>query len=649
MESKCVNNLRVLSLYEIEKAKSGHSGIALSCAPILYSLYANVMNYSPKDDKNIFRDRFVMSAGHGSSALYATLCMFGFDISVEDLKNFRQLGSITSGHPEFNKTSGIDCSTGPLGEGIGCAVGMAIASKYFCNQFNKNDIKLFDNTIFCLVGDGCLMEGLSYEATSLAGTLNLDNLVLIYDYNKRTIDGELEIASVENIKKRFEAINFDVFEVQDGNSVDEITKNLFLAKKSDKPSIVVVNTVLGYASEFENQSVAHGKVFSMQEIEFVKQKLNINVAPFEMLEDVKSYVQTCKEKTQTRFLNQMQLVDDYRKKYPTDYARLLSYLNFEQNDKAVQDIKNFRSDSCDFRDINQEIFSAFRVENLIGGCADVEFSTKMFNKFDEFLSATNYGGKRINYGVREHAMGAISNGICLFGGMMSYASCFLAFSDFLKPSLRMSCFMNLPVLYVFTHDSFLIGQDGPSHQPVEQLVSLRSTPNLLVFRPYNDTEIKSAYIHFLKSKQPCCLVLNKLKYIFEHTDIDNALKGGYVLKKYDGKQKITLVASGYDVSLALDVAKKLQKENIGAKVVSMPCCELFDAQDEKYIKSVLNKNSKIFAIESGSSLGLQKYIQKGFSFGLDNFGEGGTPEQLAKKFGFTSENIKEKILKFLKK
>lgn len=649
MESKCVNNLRVLSLYEIEKAKSGHSGIALSCAPILYSLYANVMNYSPSDDKNILRDRFVMSAGHGSSALYATLHMFGFDISLDDLKKFRQLGSITSGHPEFNKTSGVDCSTGPLGEGVGCAVGMAIASKYYGACFNKPDIKLVDSTIFCLVGDGCLMEGVSYEATNLAGSLNLDNLVLIYDYNKRTIDGGLEIASIENVKKRFEAINFDVFEVQDGNSVDEITKNLLLAKKSNKPSIVIVNTILGYASEFENQSIVHGKVLSMEQIEFVKNKLNINVTPFEILDDVKTYVQNCKEKIQARFENKMQLLSDYSQKYPVDYARLLSFLNFEFCDKAIQDIKNFKSDTNNIRDLNQDIFSAFRVENLIGGCADVEFSTKMYNKFDEFFSAKNYSGKRINYGVREHAMGSISNGICLFGGMMSYASCFLAFSDFLKPAVRMSCFMNLPVLYVFTHDSFLIGQDGPSHQPTEQIVSLRSTPNLFVFRPYNCTEIKCAYIHFLKSKQPTCLLVNKSEYSFERTELENAFKGGYVLKKFDGKQKIILVASGSEVSLALEVAKKLQQQNIGAKVVSMPCCELFDGQDEKYKKSVLNKNAKIFAIESGSSLGLSKYVNKGVSFGIDCFGESGTEEQLAQKFGFTSEQIAQKIMKFLEK
>ncbi len=650
MESKCVNNLRVLSLYEIEKAKSGHPGIALSSAPILYSLYANVMNYSPNDEKNIFRDRFVMSAGHGSSLLYATLHMFGFDISLDDLKKFRQLGSITCGHPEFNKTCGVDCSTGPLGEGIGCAVGMAISAKYFKQNFNKKDIELFDNTIYCLVGDGCLMEGISYEATSLAGALKLDNLVLIYDCNKRTIDGKLNITSKENIKKRFESINFDVFEVDDGNSVDEITQKLILAKKSKKPSIVIVNTVLGFGSEYADQSIVHGKPLNLQEIEFVKNALNINASCFEVLEDVKQYIIQCKEKIKTRFDNQMQLLSDYQQKYPSDYARLLNFLNFDFNLKAIKDLKNYTAQpELLMKDLNQDIFSSFRVENLIGGCADVECSTKVFNRFDDCFSSKNYAGKRINFGVREHAMGAIVNGICLFGGMMAYGSCFLAFMDFLKPALRMGCLMNLPFLYVFSHDSFWAGEDGPSHQPVEQIVSLRATPNLTVFRAYNDAELKAGYIHFLQTKQPTCLLFSKQKYSYLSTKIDDALKGAYVVKKFDGQNMITIIASGNDVALSLDVAEKLSEQNIGVKVVSMPSTEIFDQQDAKYIKGIISKSSKVFTIESGSSLGLSKYVKKGLSFGLDNFGESASGKQLAKKFGFTSEDISSKILKFIKK
>ncbi len=649
MDNKCVNNLRLLSLYEIEKARSGHPGIALSCAPILYSLYANVMTYSPADDKNIFRDRFVFSAGHGSSLLYATLHMFGFDISQEDLKHFRRLGSVTSGHPEFNKTSGVDCSTGPLGEGVGNAVGMAISEKFYESNFNKPDIKLFDSTIFCLVGDGCLMEGVSYEATNLAGALNLNNLVLIYDCNKRTIDGSIDITWVENVKQRFEAINFEVYEVEDGNDVDEITLKLMQAKKSSKPSIVIVNTILGYASEFADDSFVHGNYLSLTQIEHVKQNLNLQVSPFEVLEEVKTHVSLLKEATLSRFENQMQLVKDYQTKYASDYDKLLNFLNFNFNQKAVTELENFVANkTLPMRDLNQEIFSAFRVPNLVGGCADVETSTKMFNKFDEHFSKDSFSGKRINFGVREHAMGAIANGICLFGGMMSYASCFLAFVDFLKPAIRMSCLMNLPVLYVFTHDNYFYGENGPTHQPVEQIVSLRATPNLSVFRAYNDAELKACYTYFLQCKKPTCLLFSRAKYDYLTTQVKDALKGGYVLKKFEGKRKITLIATGSDVYNALKVAEILSKHNIGTKVVSMPCVELFEQQDETYKKSVIGKHAKVFTLESGSRYGLEKFVHNGINFSIDKFGESATSDELQAFYNLKSEQIAQEIINWLK-
>ena len=328
MEKLTVNNLRLLSLYEIENANSGHPGISLSSAPILYSLYGNIMNYSTQDDKNIFRDRFVFSAGHGSSVLYATLHLFGFDVSADDLKHFRKLGSITTGHPEYNKTAGVDCSTGALGQGLANAVGMAIAEKYFEATFNKPDIKLFDSKIYCLVGDGCLMEGISYEANSIAGNLNLDNLVVIYDCNKRTIDGNIDITWTEDIKKRFEAVNFDVFEVLDGNDSNEITQQILKAKTSKKPALVIVNTILGFGSELADNSLVHSKPLSLEQIEVVKQNLNIDVQPFEILEQVKTHVELLKEQTKNRFQNQMLLLEDYKQKYPKDYEALLNFLNY---------------------------------------------------------------------------------------------------------------------------------------------------------------------------------------------------------------------------------------------------------------------------------------------------------------------------------
>lgn len=648
MENQIVNNLRVLSLYEIEKAKSGHPGIALSSAPILYSLYANIMTYNPLDDKNIFRDRFVMSAGHGSSLLYATLHTFGFDLTMDDLKNFRKLNSKTPGHPEVNKTSGVDCSTGPLGQGVANAVGMALAGKYYQANFNKTDIKLFDNKIYCLVGDGCLMEGISYETTSLAGNLCLDNLVLVYDCNRRTIDGSIDITWTEDVKKRFKAIDFEIFEVLDGNSVEEITQNLLKAKNSQKPSIVIVNTILGYGSEFADKSVVHGKPLDLKQIEVVKQNLNINVGPFEILDSVKEYLLSIKQDIKARFDNQMQLLNDYKAKYPKDYEKLLNFLNYGFNEKAEKHIKNF---SCDenqsIRDINHEVFSCFRMDNFLGGSADVESSTKVFNKFDDLLQRGNFKGKRVCYGIREHAMAGISNGITLFGGLMAYASCFFSFVDYLKPSLRMSALMNLPVLYVFTHDSYLTGEDGPTHQPIEQLVSLRAVPNLAVFRCYNLDELKSAYLYFLSTKKPTAIVISRAKYKMISSSVKEANCGGYVLKKFGEKPKIVIVATGSEVALALETAQIISQNGLGVKVVSMPCVDVFDLQDEKYKQKVLPKKSSVFTLEAGSKYGLSRFVKNGFAIGLDNFGESACAEQLNEFFDLLPEKLAKRIMDFV--
>ncbi|MBQ0017336.1 MAG: transketolase [Clostridiales bacterium] len=648
MDKKCVDNLRILALNEIENAKSGHPGVALSAAPIFYSLYANVMNYDIFDDKFILRDRFVNSAGHSSSINYATLHAFGFDVKTEDLKKFRQLGSITPGHPEFNKTSGIDCSTGPLGQGVANAVGMAIAGKFFAEKFNKSDIKLFDNKIYCFVGDGCLMEGISYEALNIAGNLKLDNLILIYDCNKRTIDGALDIASSEDVKKRFEAIGFETFEVKDGNNVDEITSNILKAKECQNPSIVIVNTKLGFASEFEDDSKVHGNPLNKEQIEYVKKKLEIEAKDFEILPEVKQYLDEIKLNIQKRVKNQRELLKDYQKKYPKDYEKLLEFLNFDENKDAVQKVKNFEVNKFQsMREINHDIFNSFKLENMLGGSADVEASTKMVNSSFEIFSSKNYCGQKICYGIREHAMAGISNGICLFGGTLCYACCFLPFMDYLKPSLRMTMLMNLPVLYCFTHDSVLIGEDGPTHQAIEQLISLRAIPNITVFRAYNDAEIKACYVYYLESKKPTVLIISRSKYEFKDTKIDDALCGAYVIKENVNKDYITLISTGYDVDIALKTAEILEKENIGVRVVSMPSCEIFDKQPNEYKEKVLGKDSRIFTLESGSELGLIKYVRNGKALGLDCFGESGKPDELMEHFGLKPEQIAEKIKKCL--
>lgn len=648
MDKLCVDNLRLLSMYQIEKANSGHPGVALSAAPIFYSLYANHMLYNTDDDKWIFRDRFVCSAGHASSLLYSTLHLFGFDINIDDLKNFRQLNSKTPGHPEI-ETCGVDCSTGPLGQGVSNAVGMAIAAKHFASVFNKPDIKLFDNKIYCFVGDGCLMEGISYEATSLAGNLNLDNLILIYDCNKRTIDGNVDITWNEDIKKRFEAINFECFEVQDGNDVLEISNAITSAKNCGKPSIVVVNTKLGYGSIYEDKSSVHGKPLTIEEIELLKKKLNISVDSFEVLPQVNEYIKNIQNQVKQKVNDKKSQIESYKNKYENDYQKLISYLNFSQNNSAIKDIENCTADTLkSMRDVNFEIFNSFNLDNFIGGSADVENSTKVIKKYDEVLSSKNYGGKKIYYGIREHAMAGVSNGLCLFGGIMSYCSLFMTFVDYLKPSMRMSALMNLPVLYVLTHDNVLIGEDGPTHQPIEQLAMLRITPNLNVFRAYNDDEIKACYINFLTTKKPTVLIVSRSKINMQKTSVTDALKGGYEINKVEDDNKIILVSSGSDVETSLSASKILKQKGINCQVVSMPSVEVFESQSKAYQNSIIDKKYKVFTFESASSLGLLKFVDKGKSFGVDTFGKSGKASDIASSFEITPEHIAKKILENLK-
>lgn len=652
MDNLSVNNLRILSLNQIERANSGHPGVALSAAPVFYSLYANIMDYDVRHPKNMFRDRFVVSAGHASALLYSTLHTFGFNISRTALENFRQVGSITPGHPEVNTEHGIDSSTGPLGQGVANAVGMAIAAKHYGAVFNKPDIQLFSNKIFCFVGDGCLMEGISYEATSLAGNLKLDNLVLIYDKNRRTMDGSIDITWTEDVEMRFKAIGFDVLEVKDGNDVGEITKVLLTAKQnSTRPTLVIVNTLLGFGSEFQDDSVVHGKPLTKQQIESVKKNFNIEVGGFEVLPDVKAHAKKQASLRGRGIAEKQRLLKIYEQKYPEDYRKLMDFTDYSYSEKAIEDIKNFRVDRSlrTLRDVNHEIFNCFHMENLMGGSADVECSTKMYNKKDNHFSASNYKGTNVHFGIREHAMAGISNGIALFCGIISHCNCFLAFSDYLKPSLRLSAMMKLPVLYVFTHDSILIGEDGPTHQPVEQIAGLRAIPDFNVFRPYNDSEIKAAYITFLTTMKAMAMIISKNAKEFISTDLQDCLKGGYVISTEKERLDAILIATGVEVDLALKVKELLAEREIDIRVVSMPCVEIFDSQPDDYKNSVLPKNTKILTLEAGSGLGLIKFVHNGVAFSVDSFGTSGKAQDVAEKYGFSEEKIAKKIAEKIKK
>lgn len=653
IEEQSVNELRVLSTEMITNAMSGHPGIALGSAPIIYSLYANCMAVDPDDPNNLFRDHFVLSAGHGSSILYATLHAMGYKITLDDLKNFRKLGSVTPGHPEIGVTPGIDASTGPLGQGIANAVGMAIAEKYFAATFNKKDAKLFDSTVYCMCGDGCLMEGVAYEALSLAGTLNLNNFVLIYDCNKVTIEGKLDLAFLENIPLRFKAIGFDVKKVKNGNDTREISKAILSARKSKRPAIVIVPTVIGYGSTLAGNEKVHGTPLTEEMLQKLKLFLEVTKPKFDLSHEVKAHFEQKRNDAKIR-LYERNCEKIYKEKYPKEYKQLKSLFEETGFEKIVEKlkkiaIKDYMQPSTT-RDLNHLIMQEVSkvLPNLLGGSADVATSTKAYIESKTEFSKNNYASKYMHYGVREHGMAAISNGMSLFGGLIPYQSCFLTFMDYLKPALRMSALMNLRVFSVFSHDSITAGQDGPTHQPIEQLPTLRTTPNLIVSRPYNASEILATYIWQLQNKMPVCMLVSKDKANFVASDIEDCLKGGYVLKE-TRKADITVVATGHDVDRGLKVADELKKAGLSARVVSMPCVSIFERQTKSYQKSVLKDLPKVFIEASADNIWYKLAEKNDLVLNLTSFGKSGDATSVERFFKFDIDAISKQIISWQKK
>lgn len=642
---KVVNNMRALGLDMIKEANSGHPGIVLGAAPILYMLYAKHLKFNPSDDKWINRDRFVMSAGHGSALLYSNLYMAGFDITIEDLKKFRKIDSKTPGHPEINVTPGVDCSTGPLGQGIANAVGMAIAEAYLNKMYEKN--KLIDFYTYCLCGDGDLMEGISYEATSLAGKLKLSKLILLYDCNKVCLDGTTKETFIDDIKARFSSINFNVLECDD--DVLNIDHAIEKAKEqTEKPSIIIVNTTIGKYSKYEGTNKVHGSVLDDEDMRQINEKLNVHNTPFSVSDEAVTFY---REQISTRNLP---LYKDYMNK-----VNKLS----EEEKEELEKLKDLNADII-FKDFGYD-YPEERLEStreasgkvlnglastskfLIGGSADLSSSNKTYLKEFDHFGYKNYLGKNIFYGVREHAMGAISNGIALVG-LKPFASTFLSFSDYLKPAIRMSAMMNLPVTYVFTHDSLTVGEDGKTHQPIEQLISLRSIPNLEVFRPCDSNEVIGTYRTIFKKPSAIILSRNNTR-ILENTSINEVSKGAYILEKEVGSLQGIIIASGEEVELALKVVEYFKNKNIGIRLVSMPSIERFLKNDEKYIEEILPKNTKTFVIERSSSYSWYQFVNnKEHLFTVDDFGYSGSKEEIDEKTNFKEEYMTKKIEELLK-
>lgn len=649
IDNKSVNQLRVLSAEMITNAKSGHTGIALGIAPILYSLYGNVIAVDPQDPKHFNRDRFVLSAGHGSAILYAVLHAMGYNITIDDLKNFRKIGSKTPGHPEVNITDGVDCSTGPLGQGVANAVGMAIAQKHISAKYNKPNCEIINNKIYCLCGDGCLMEGVAYEALSLAETFNLDNFVLIYDCNNITIEGNTSITFTEDIKARFLALGFNVILVKDGNNTDSITTALEKSKKSKKPTLIICKTTIGHGSEFAGHHKIHGMPLSSESLQKLKLSLSVIKPDFELSAEVKQNFAKKSEEAKQR-LAERSNIEQYKKLYPKEYKELMSLYGKIDYSKEVEKLKKVKTSEKMVRDINHQIVSELSkiLPNFFGGSADVGPSTKAYVGNAKPFSKENYAGDLIHFGVREHAMCAISNGISLYGFEIPYQSCFLSFFDYLKPALRMSALMEQKVLLTCSHDNILTGQDGPTHQPIEQIPSLRAIPNIIVSRPYNKTELLASYIWFLQNQNPCVILTSKdIPEILE-TELDKALCGGYQLTNTRGAE-LTIVATGCDVTLALDVCKKLKQNGIVARIVSMPCISMFEKQKNAYKKNILKELPKVFLESSAEAYWYKMAEKTDLVLGLNNFGASGSPSEVQKYMKFDAESITQKILQWFLK
>ncbi|NLA33333.1 MAG: transketolase, partial [Tenericutes bacterium] len=622
-EYKIVDNIRSLGIDMINEAKSGHPGIVLGAAPILYTLYGRHLNINPKEPNWINRDRFVLSAGHGSALLYATLFMAGYDINIDDLKSFRKINSKTPGHPEYNITPGVESSTGPLGQGLANAVGMAIAERFLASKYNTKKNLVIDYNTYVLCSDGDLMEGISYEAISLAGHLKLNKLIVLYDSNDICLDGSTKITFSENVIDRFKALEWNTILVKNGNNINEISKAIEKAKNSNKPTLIEIKTIIGKYSKYQGTNKVHGSPLEEEDIINIKKTLNIRNVPFsvsnEAINEFQKAIIMRYEDCHKKWMNTFNLLD---KNLQQELVQIinkkpnfnLKELEFDIPDKAIEST----------RVTGGKILNAISklLPFLIGGSADLSNSTKTRLLEETDFQANNYSGRNINFGVREHSMGAILNGLAL-SGLRPFGSTFLAFADYLKPALRMSSIMNLPVIYIFTHDSISVGEDGPTHQPVEQLTMLRSIPNLDVFRPADANEVIGTYKAIITKKEgPSAIILSRNDVpIIENTKVKEVKNGAYIVKNEASKLNAIIITTGEELSLALNIADNLTAKGYGIRVVSMPSIELYEEKNDEYKELILPTTIKKFVIEKSTSHSWYKYVYNdNYLFNINNFG-----------------------------
>lgn len=647
-----INTIRMLSAEAIEKAKSGHPGLPLGAAPAAYTLWRYILKHNPEDPQWEDRDRFILSAGHGSMLLYSLLHLFGYGVTMEDIKQFRQLGSVTPGHPEYGWTKGVEATTGPLGQGIAMAVGMAMAEAHLAKTYNRPGYPVVDHYTYALCGDGCLMEGISYEAASLAGTLGLGKLIVLYDSNEITIEGSTSIAFTENVRRRFDALGWQTLYVKDGNDIEEIGSAIMEAKKDTRrPTLIEIKTKIGYGSPKVGSAQAHGAPLGVEGIEKTREFFHYTEPPFSVPKAVTEELDALKGELEKKENAWKELLEDYKVKFPALYEAYAEAMAGKVDESLFDDdFFRFEKDMAT-RAYSGEVLNriAKKVPYLMGGSADLAPSNNSAMEGRASFTKESYEGTNVHFGVREHAMAAIGNGLALHGGVIPYVATFLVFSDYAKAAIRLAALMQLNVIYIFTHDSIGVGEDGPTHEPVDQLAMLRSIPGLNVWRPCDGKETAAAWEYAMTNDGPNAFALSRQKLPrLEETGKD-ALCGGYVLHDFGDNFKMILIASGSEVAIALEVGAMLAQRGYNTRVVSMPSMEVFRKQSEEYKESVLPSSMRLrMSIEALSTQPWHEWVGlDGECVGMDTFGASAPAKDLMEHFGFTPEKITERALQLL--
>lgn len=653
IDIQSVAAIRSLVVDSVENAKHGHMGAPLGTAPMGYELFKNHMHFNPKNPKWFNRDRFVLTSGHGSMLQYALLHLCGYDLSIDDLKHFRQIDSKTPGHPEVHHTPGVEATTGPLGQGFSMTVGLAIAQAHLAERFNKKDIQIISNYIYTICGDGDLEEGVAMEAAAIAGNLGLGKLIVLYDSNDVTSDGPIELSSREHIRKKFEAMNWQTLLVNDGNDIVEIGKAIEEAKKcEDMPTLIEVKTIIGFGSTLQGTEKIHSNPVGEVEAEHIKKSIHWEYAPFEIPDSVRDNFAEVITRGEADEKSWNELLEQYKQAYPDEYKLLKRIISGEApalNELLVP----FAEEKMATRSASGKVLNKIYQLNpvLVGGSADLASSNKTTIEGKGFMNQNSHVNPNVHFGVREFAMASIINGITLYGGLRGYCGTFLVFSDYMRSAIRHAALMETPSIFVMTHDSLQVGQDGPTHQPVEHLLSLRAMPNLVLIRPAEANETIAAWKLAMESKnRPFVIALGRHDVqVNKDVSFDGVAKGAYVISKDADEPELILIATGSEVEVALEAKKKLTGHKIN--VVSMPSWELFDEQDEAYKESVLPKSvSKRISVELGTILGWQKYVGcQGKSIGIDKFGKSAPAKDLLNDYDFTVERIVKEVEEMLAK